>query len=193
MTAGYCLASPSQQEARCWQLTMRVDNLPKVDRLTGSQVSIDYPHHEIHEGELFEIYLYDATLANAASINISTPNPIGAAAHFTFDGGCGGDCLLELLEGATVTGGDSSPPRNMNRTFDDSAVAAVTNTTLGGTPTTLVAQFLPGGQKGFAAGASGGSRAGLEWICNPAKSYAVRLTNLSGAEKPASISVNFYT
>ena len=172
---------------------MRVNPNHKRDKLTNATVTIDFPHHEIHDGELFEVYLYDATLANTASINISTPNPIGATAHFTFDGGCGGDALLELLEGATVTGGDAVVVHNMNRNYDDSSLAAVTNTTLGGTPTTLVSVFMPGGQRQQAAGASGGTREGLEWITDPAKSYAVRVTNLSGAEKPASIAVNFYT
>ena len=172
---------------------MRVNVVGKSDKLTNASVTIDYPHHEIHDGELYEVCFYDATLANTASINISTPNPIGATAHFTFDGGCGGDALLELLEGATVTGGDAATAVNMNRNYDDSAISVVTDTTLGGTPTTLVAEFLPGGQRQQAAGASGGTRPGLEWITNPAKSYAVRITNLSGAEKPASIAVNFYT
>ena len=172
---------------------MRVSPNQKVDKSTNATVTIDYPHHEIHDGELYEVYHYDATLANTASINISTPNPIGATAHFTFDGGCGGDALLELLEGATVTGGDATVARNMNRNYDDSAISVVTDTTLGGTPTTLVAMFLPGGQRQQAAGASGGSRVGLEWITDPTKSYAVRITNISGAEKPASIVVNFYT
>lgn len=172
---------------------MRVSPNQKVDKSTNATVTIDYPHHEIHDGELYEVYLYDATLANTASINIASPNPIGAEAHFTYDGGCGGDALLELLEGATITGGDAVVPRNMNRNYDDSTLAAVTNTTLGGTPTTLVAEFLPGGQRQQATGASGGSRVGLEWITDPTKSYAVRITNISGAEKPASIVVNFYT
>jgi hypothetical protein len=172
---------------------MRVSPNAKVDKLSSASATIENPHHKIHDGVMYEIYLYDATLANSASINISTPNPIGATAHFTFDGGCGGDALLELLEGATVTGGDAATAHNMNRNYDDSSVSVVTDTTLGGTPTTLVAIFLPGGQRQQAAGASGGSREGLEWVTDPTKSYAVRLTNLSGAEKPASIAVNFYT
>ena len=172
---------------------MRVNVVGKADKLTNAIVTIGNPHHEIHDGELFEVYHYDATLANSASINISTPNPIGAMAHFTFDAGCGGDALLELLEGATVTGGDAATVHNMNRNYADSTISVVTDTTLGGTPVTLVAIFLPGGQRQQAAGASGGTRPGLEWITDPTKSYAVRITNLSGAEKPASIGVNFYT
>jgi hypothetical protein len=172
---------------------MRVNVVGKTDELSGASVTIENPHRKIHDGELYEVYLYDATLANSASINISTPNPIGEDVHLTFDGGCGGDALLELLEGATVTGGDAVTAHNMNRNYDDSSISVVTNTTLGGTPTTLVAIFMPGGQRQQAAGGSGGTRAGLEWVTDPTKSYAVRVTNLSGAEKPASIGVNFYT
>ena len=172
---------------------MRVNVVGKTDELSGASVTIENPHRKVHDGELYEIYHYDATLANSASINISTPNPVGTLMHLTFDGGCGGDALLELLEGATVTGGDAAVARSMHRDYDDSAISFVTDTTLGGTPTTLVAQFLPGGQRAQAAGASGGTRGGLEWITDSTKSYAVRITNLSGAEKPASIAVNFYT
>ena len=43
---------------------MRVNGW-KVDKSTNASVTIDYPHHEIHDGELYEVYHYDATLANS--------------------------------------------------------------------------------------------------------------------------------
>ena len=171
---------------------MRIEGL-KTDGSTRALVTIDFPHHEIHDGELYEVVHYDATLANSAAISIATTAAIGYKAHFTFEGTCGGDATIELLEGGTVTGGDAATCWNMNRNYGDITGLAVTDATLGGTPSTLVGLFLPGGKAGQASGSSGGSRIGLEWVTDPTKTYAVRVTNLSGLAKPASIVVNFYT
>ena len=171
---------------------MRIDGL-KTDGRSRALVTMDLPHNKIHNGVMYEIVHYDATLANSAAISIATVAAIGAEVHFTFVGGCGGDALLELLEGGTVAGGTAVTPVNMNRaSAETSTVSATLDATLGGTPTTLVATFLPGGQKNQAAGASGGSRPGLEWITDSTKTYAVRLTNLAGSTKPASLVVNLY-
>lgn len=170
---------------------MRIDGL-KTDSSTRALVTIDYPHHEIHDGDLYEVAHYDATVANSAAISIATIVAIGYEAHFTLSGAAGGDALLELLEGGTVTGGDAVTVFNMNRTFDDMTSFAVTDATLAGSPTTLVAEYLPGGSKNKAAAISTGTRPGLEWITDADKIYAVRITNMSGGEVACSLAVNFY-
>jgi len=164
-----------------------------ADPVAGSAIiTISYPHHEIHDGEMFEVTHYIAALADDAALIIGTPDPIGVEAHFTFSGQCGGDALLELIEGATPSVGVAKVVRNMNRNVADGFNATVGPTLAGGT---VVAGpvLLPGGTGGNAGGGSLGTRPGLEWITDPTEHYAVRLTNISGSAKPASVAVNFYS
>lgn len=155
-------------------------------------VTIDYPHHEIHEGEMFEVTHYDAALADDGELIVGSPDPIGVIAHFSFAGQCGGDAILELIEGATPSGGAAKQAMNMNRNYADGINTTVGPTLAGGT---VVAGpvLLPGGRGGQAGGGSLATRPGLEWITDPTEHYAVRLTNISGQARPASIAVSFYT
>lgn len=155
-------------------------------------VTIDYPHHEIHEGEMFEVTHYDAALADDGELIVGSPDPIGAIAHFTFAGQCGGDAILELIEDATPSDGVAKVVRNMNRNVAD-GFNATTDPTLAGGTVIAGPVLLPGGTGGQAGGGSLGTRPGLEWNCDPALHYAVRLTNISGQARPASIIVNFYS
>jgi len=161
------------------------------DEVDHSLIGIDLTHHKIHEGAMYEVYYYDDDLADDGTIIISTPNPIGAEVHFSFSGTCGGDATIELIEGATPTGGAAMIARNMNRNYGDSALAPLLNPALAG-GIILTEIFLPGGVKNQATGASGTSR-GDEWVTIASEIYAVRLTNIAGSAKPAALHVNFYT
>jgi hypothetical protein len=64
--------------------------------------------------------------------------------------------LTTCSEGATITGGTLLPPK-----------------------------LLPGGEKGFEGGGSGGSR--VEHVLNPSTNYGVRVKNWGGAAKPTGL------
>lgn len=152
---------------------------------------IDYPHHEVHEGHAFEMDTYAASIADAATLILATDGAIGVEAHFTFNCACGGDATVELIEGATVNAGSARTARNMKRTVADGISGKSQPTLAGGT---IIAGpiLMPGGKGPNAGGGDTGTRPGLEWITDPTKSYAIRLTNISGQAKPASITANFY-
>jgi hypothetical protein len=164
-----------------------------IDPIVAAVPVIESVHSEIHKGEMYFGSVFEAALADDGVLSFSTPDPIGAAVHFTFAAACGGDAEVELLEGHTVSGGDAITIRNMKRDKADSGLAALKDTTIGGTPVTLAHVSLPGGSGPHAGGGSVGSRANMEWITDAAKSYAIRVTNRSGGNAATSIVVNFYT
>jgi hypothetical protein len=163
-----------------------------IDDLSAALITIDFPHHEVHEGHAYECSVYDASVPDGTTLILGITMPADVSAHLAYDGGAGGDATLEFLEGPTFAGGSAQPVYNLNRNYPDSSVAALLDPTLGGAPTTLQATFLPGGAGPQAQGTVVSPRAGLEWITRPATTYAIRLTNVSGQAQPANIRIAFY-
>lgn len=165
-----------------------------LDTLTGALLTIDYAHHEVHDGDFYETSVVDLVLANDATLVIGATIPAATYCHFTFDAACGGDALVELLEGPTFAGGSAVAIQNANRNAADAGFSALKNPTLGGAPVVIPPEgfILAGGKGPNAGGAAGGARAGVEIITKASTTYAIRLTNKSGNTKPASIAVGFY-
>lgn len=159
----------------------------------GGLHSILEAHHEIHDGNLWNLEMFSGSMADDGSIILAGVMPVTHEQHFTLAGACGGDATLELIEGAAFSAsGTSVMPFNMNRrTGDAGAITCYQNPTLVG-GTILQKMFLPGGAGPRAGGAHIGTRDGLEWITNPGESYAVRLTNVSGGAQDGWVGVNFY-
>ena len=169
---------------------MRVDNLPKQDKLTGAQVVIDYPHHEIHGGNLYTVVHSDATVANGADHDLQVT--VGSRdLHLTLFISVSGAGTLTLTEGHTSTGGTGVTAYNMCRASANTTTATWVHTpgsVSGGT--VLMTRYLAGGEGPKSAGTS--SRTGLEWNLAPGTKYLVRWNNSSGGEKIATTEVNYY-
>ena len=161
------------------------------DEVDRAQVGIDLAHHKAHEGLLYVCSVIDLALADDGTLILSTDGYVGIAAHFTFVGSLGGDATLELIRNPTISLGSDVPVYSMNMNYPDPVMVCKKNPTLVG-GTVVVNLPLPGGQKKDAGAASGSSRDDVEWVCNPARAYAVRLKNLAGGVKMAGIVVNFY-
>lgn len=159
----------------------------------GGLVIIDYPHHTIHEGELWYLDLFSGSVADNGSIILAGIMPVTHQQHFTLAGACGGDATIELIEGCSFSAsGSARLPYNMNRYVGDAgAITCYENPTLSG-GTVLQKMFLPGGAGPFAGGGHQGTRQGLEWVTNPGVAYAVRLTNRSGGAQDGWLGINFY-
>lgn len=162
-----------------------------VDEL-GALVEIPWLHYLIHEGRVYQADTFAATVADDGTLILSTPDPIGVEAHFTASAQCGGDATLELIENAQPTGGVARVARNLNRNHAD-GFNALSQPTLGGGTVISGPILLPGGRGPQAGGGSLGTRPDLEWETQDDVAYAVRLTNTSGNNQPASIVVNFYS
>ena len=165
-----------------------------VDEITGASVSIPVVHHEIHEGETFEVSFKtpDGTpLADNAALSFLLQT--GARfCHITWGGATGGDGELLFYEGTTFSAvGAALVIHNMK--YTSSNVSTVT-ATLDPTVTNIGAQkhncFWPGGTGGNAQG--GTLRSGSERILQPNTAYLLRLINRAGNQQPASLGAQWY-
>lgn len=163
-----------------------------VDAVDDALVTVDFAHHEVHEGHAYECTVYSAAVLNNGTLLLGIDFPNDVVSHLVYDGGAGGDALLEFLEDPTFANGTPVTIFNLNRAHADYVVDALTAMTLGGAPTTLQATFLPGGSGPQAQGTVVSPRAGQEWITRAGAVYCVRLTNLSGQSQPANIRIAFY-
>jgi len=162
-----------------------------IDAENEGMITTDAECYIIHQGNMYETWAYDATLANDEAIILATPVPCDEIYHFTFTAACSAQSTLELLENPGVDEGTLQDIYNMNRNFPDMAGAMLLNPTLAG-GTVLIKMLVPGGSGPRAVGGTGTSKVDLHWMTNPARNYAVRLTNISGQTQSASLSLNFY-
>ena len=182
---------------RIWDKTEQRAMVPvnpfhKMDGITGAQVVITYPHHEVHDGEMWSVSHFAEGIADDGTLILAFENLADCIAHLTMDGRAGGDASIELIEGPVISDKVAHPVYNMNRERGDANAFIwwIDPTLVGGT--VIAEDGLPGGQKNQASSAVGGTRPGLEWITNPETTYAIRLTNLAGSAKMLSLGVNYY-
>ena len=170
-------------------------NLGETDEVTGAAVVISIPHHEVHEGEMFEISYKSAEGGDIADNGtIAFLLRTGAKYdHLVFGGNAGGDAEVEFLEAVGVVAeGTAMAEQNMNRTSVRTAVTtAFRDPTIAG-GTLLFNVLIPGGTGGNSAGGSGAVRVGTEWILAANQDYAIRLTNRAGNAQPMSLAAQWY-
>jgi hypothetical protein len=87
------------------------------DVISNIPVVMDFPHHQIHEGESFSVEYYNETVA---SINFAITVPVYpiliGAPHLTMEmQSYGGAGQISIWEGATYTGGTPMTIFNRNR------------------------------------------------------------------------------
>jgi hypothetical protein len=169
-------------------------NLVNIDSLTKALTCISYQHHAVHAGSHFTSGHFNATLGNNANLDISIRVGSNKELHMVLTGAAGGNAWGILYEGLTVTGGawgTSLTPRNNRRSSATTSDALIAHTpTVNSAGTSLQQALLPGGTGGNAGGGSSETR--LEWILKPDTNYLARITNISGATKPASLGLFWY-
>ena len=172
----------------------------KRDGMTDADVTIDYAHHEIHEGNSYRADLSVSTAAtfdttDAMIMTFKTP-ATGRWLHAIFFAKASDSCTLEILEGATVTA--TTPIGNgaitiLNRERNGSKTSAVADTysgvagqvtggetAVGNGPPTIAADgtTLYTEQIGGGSPKTGGeSRDIAEWVLKADTVYAIRLTS----------------
>ena len=159
--------------------------------VSGAQV-IDILHHEIHEGEAWELDLTDLALADDASIGILLTVGSGVEAHIEVAATAGGDAELFIYEQPTVVAiGTNLVPINLNRSINaTSASTASYGVTVSDYGTTIADRIIAGGTKSFSSGGGGGSRE--ETILRNGYQYFIRLENEGGAAKVAGLHLVWY-
>jgi hypothetical protein len=162
--------------------------------VTGSLVTIDLVHHEIHEGETFSISYKSpdgAAIADDGTIIFFLTTGL-LEAHLIAEGAGGGDAEIELGEGATIgAGGTAMTPVNRHRNMTTiSTVAVRRDAAVTGAGTIIENKFIPGGTGGVSVGGIAGQRE--EWVLASSTIYMLRLTNRAGNAQPMSLEAIWY-
>ena len=160
-----------------------------VDDVSATLQVIDFPHHEIHEGDSF-VSDHEATLASAGTIVLSFKTSDTAKwAHMVFMARASGEANILIIENPTITAGTGTlhPVYNRNRnsatvtTLSDSSTGSFVagNITLGATQsggTVIYDEHFGSGQK------VGGSSVGRdEFILKQNTNYTIILTSEAAA------------
>lgn len=169
------------------------DGIVGVDPISQALIGITHLHEMIHSQKAYTSSVVDETLGNNDHLVALLRNPAGSgkAAHFVFAVAMGGNALLQFITGVTVTAQGTALTRS-NRSMG-SARAAVCRTFH--TPTVAdgvvrLADLLPGGTGGIAAGGAADQR--FEWNIPPGTDVVVDLQNISGQARVASIRLEWY-
>jgi len=166
-------------------------NVGVDDKVSALQI-IATPHHETHEGEYFSVSHFFSDLADDANADVRIIVGSGAELHVTIGVAAEGSGEIRIYEGTTYTGdGTALTIYDKNRTTANTSNATSKHTpTVDAIGTLLFEGYVPGGTKKDAVG---GLRSNAqEWIFKKSTDYLVRFTNRGGADKDASIEVEFY-
>jgi len=168
------------------------DAFAEVDELANQLVTIEATHHRVHEGAFFSLGVASGTLANNASLEILIQTPADFGIHMRGIASCGGDATIDWFEGTTFSAaGTAITPANRNRQSANVARGTWTHTpTLTADGTSLFSTYILGGTGGNATGGSTGIFE--EWILDQSQTYLLRLTNISGLVKVATLNIDFY-
>jgi len=147
-------------------------DLPDID-LTGAKVVIDYPHHEVHEGNFYtlsSVGTIAAGTANAVAIALR-PEP-GRTAHFQGIVSAKNSGYAELYENVVVVPSGTVTPKNNDRTSPNvwgGTIVTVSSVTSFGT--LLQSRAIGSAAPGTRIGGDGTTR--NEWILSSSYWYLV--------------------
>jgi hypothetical protein len=174
--------------------------LASFDNLFKVPVFIDVGHHEIHEGDMYSVSVYDlvAAATDTVEVFILTPavsNPQKRIHMLSNYEGSGAHEYL-ITEGCTYSsGGAAYVPKNRNR--GSTKTTSAQSVYVGGDDQTGGNIVVTGGSALWADGGGagrtngGGDRSAHEWVLAPATGYLFTMT--SGATSTAiSLELTFY-
>ena len=161
-----------------------------VDCLVNAVITIDYSHHEIHEGNFFVVDHVNLALGAAATMSLCATIPAATFTHFRFIVSAGGAVHVELKEGPGFTGGAVETVFNANRNGPAAPFAALSDPTIAG-GTVILEYVIAAGAGPKAAGGAGGL---FDEIVtqNADQTYSIEVTNLTNGAIAASIVTSFY-
>ena len=162
-----------------------------VDSVEESLITIDFAHHEVHEGNFY-------TYSDARQINAGTINAVGIVIrpatgkrmHFNGFVSAGNSGYAELRENPSYTGGSTITPFNNDRNSANlSSGTIILQPTITVQGTLLQKRFI--GTSFPSAKFGGESRTQNEWILNPSWEYLVRFV-ATNASTDVSLDIEYY-
>lgn len=172
------------------------------------QIRIDFDHHEVHDGDMFQAWVADDTMADNATINMAFKTPVLTTKeiHMVIDIATKVGCQVQVLEAATWTAqsGTIFVPINLNRNLaatktseilgNETATAFAANEVAYGVTTILTTNAttvdnidIYGGQPGR----GGASRGLIEMILKADTTYVIIMT-AEGASNMGLIKIKWY-
>lgn len=167
-----------------------------VDDITGALATIPVVHHEVHEGDTFQVSYKspdDTPIADDGNMDILLQT--GARyAHLVFDIRAGGPAEVLFYEDTEVSdAGTAMTEHNMKRYSETAATVTATYTpTVTGAGTLLHDSLLPGGTGAGKSRTGGTVRDNTEWILKLNSNYLIRGTNRAGNAQPMSNIAQWY-
>ncbi len=174
--------------------TRTLDTIDEKDEITGTLVSIDSPHHEIHKGHNYLVQEGLQLNNNSKEYLITTPD-LPKLAHMVIAIEGGQDTLGRFVEGTGKTGGTAIPAINRNRNSSEPATTTVTHTPAGvegSVDVIFTCQFgIPAA--GGGRGGSGGTLPGRnEIILKRNTKYSFTITALSANDNNICMVIDWY-
>lgn len=153
----------------------------KFDHTTEAHTTVDYPHHETHEGSAFNA-IFDVTLGVGAVANLLVVTPAQSVwngrAHVEFSGSSDDNMILTFHEDADYAGGTAVVAYNRRRDSSKTSNLTITSdsTDQGGGTGTELWHGTAGAFKEVSDTGSGRH----EWILAPNSRYLLFLAGANG-------------
>ena len=163
----------------------------KKDSTTLASTTIDYVHHEVHDGDSF-MYEDVVTLASSGSLAyMITTGSTAKWAHFGYDIECIGPMTFELYEGCDRTGSVVQTTWNRDRNSSSSPVTIIHKGVTGGSTDGTRIRWWQGGVNNNKTQVGGNPGTSREIILKQSTKYEFKL--LSGmADNITSIRFDWY-
>ena len=164
-----------------------------TDQESGARLTIETPHHEIHEGGSFCVCeAFELDTGVDREYLLVTPDT-AKRIHMVISVLGSLDVDMDLYEETTLADGTGITARNRNRNASDSAALVVTHTPTGSGDGNLLAATKIGSAAGGGplGGAGGEALARAEWLLKQNESYLLRVTSGSDGNR-ISLSLDWY-
>jgi hypothetical protein len=156
------------------------------DKSSSAIPSIDYPHHELHDGNHFFIQGFSIVNSGGCTCFGTTTQNGSKWVHMLFNVNSTQVTEFNIFEGATLSGAISVTPINSNRNANKISILSITYNPVvsGGTPTSGTKIFssrfgVSGGTVGQPLRGQGGTRAENEIILKSGTTYLWEIISLS--------------
>ena len=164
----------------------------EADALVKALSMITTPHHFIHEGKSFTVSHWFDNIGAVGSAMLRIIPGANKELHATASVSAEATGRFQIVEGSTYQGeGTLITIYDKNRTTANTSDATCRHTPIVADIGTMIYDsYIPGGTKQRAIGSVRTN--GEEWILKKSTDYLFTYINLGGADKDASIEIEFY-
>jgi hypothetical protein len=163
----------------------------KLDNAGKALIGIDYPHHEIHAGNMHIACTLYGTVGDQADFLIRTA---GKTAHLTYAVDTEAKSYIRLYEDTKLktTIGTTITSYGLNRQASKTAVTLTYRNPVINTTGDVITVEMIGGGGNLKSHVGGGTRSGVEIVLKKNEDYILRVTNAITTSKDISACIEWY-